>query len=62
MEKLHVRTFFLIYFNKNLIANIETIKAVIIPVIKIINSEDVNVNPNLRSLSKDAPPIAGIAK
>lgn len=47
---------------RNLIANIDTINATILPTDNIIISNPVNTNPNLTNLSKLAPNITGIAR
>ena len=57
-----LKSCFLIYSIKNLIAKIETTNATNDPRANVINSALVKANPNLTSFNKLAPNITGIAK
>ena len=55
-----LKSLFLIYPNKNLIATMETPKATSIPVISMATSIPVKTKPNLTSFRKLAPNMTGI--
>ena len=57
-----LKSCFLIYPSKNLMANIDTINAVIIPNIRITISLEVKLNPNPSNLIKLAPNMTGMDK
>ena len=57
-----LKSCFLMYPIKNLIAKIETKNATNVPVPNIIASADVKTNPNFNIFNKLAPNITGIAK
>lgn len=57
-----LKSLFLIYFIKNLIATTDTKNATIIPVNKTTNSKLVKSKPNLISFKALAPNIIGIDK
>lgn len=56
-----LKSFFLIYFNSNLIENNDTINAVIMPNASTINSVFVKFNPKSNNFTKEAPNITGNA-
>lgn len=55
-----IKLFFFIYFSKNLITNMDVIKADIVPNNNINASFSVKISPNLNSLRKLAPNITGM--
>ena len=57
-----LKSFFLIYPSKNLIAPIDTRNDTTIPTISTINCVDVNARPNFTIFNKLAPNITGIPK
>ena len=57
-----LKSFFLIYPSKNLIATIDTRNDTTIPTISTINCVDVNARPNFTIFNKLAPNITGIPK
>ena len=57
-----LKSFFLIYPSKNLIAPIDTRNDITIPTISTINCVDVNARPNFTIFNKLAPNITGIPK
>ena len=57
-----LKSFFLIYPSKNLIATIDTRKDTTIPTISTINCVVVNARPNFTIFNKLAPNITGIPK
>ena len=57
-----LKSCFLMYPIKNLIAKIETKNATNVPVPNIIASADVKTNPNFNIFNKLAPSMTGIAK
>lgn len=54
-----IKLLFFIYFSKNLITNMDVIKADTVPNINDKASLSANTNPNLNSLRKLAPNITG---
>ena len=57
-----IKLCFFMYPIKNLITNIETTNATIIPIMSIADSYPVKWKPNLTSLRRLAPNITGIAR
>ncbi len=57
-----LKSCFLIYPIRNLIARMDTTKATTTPTIRITNSVDVNAKPNFTSFRRLAPNITGIAR
>ena len=57
-----LKSFFLIYPSKNLIAPVDTRNDTTIPTISTINCVDVNARPNFTIFNKLAPNITGIPK
>ena len=57
-----LKSCFFTKLTRNLIAAMETKKATIMPVKRIISSDKVKLKPNLSSLTALAPNMAGIAR
>ena len=57
-----LKSLVLIYPTKNLMANNDTTKAAIIPIIKMVSSVFVKIKPNFKIFRRLAPNITGIAK